>query len=164
MSEKVAGAPKAKKIAKASAGRQVRLWVRAKFLSFRRQLQTYTDRGRTKTRARPFSDSRELTIAVQLSTISVSEWPTSTRRIPERPKTDLEYAFGDLDHLGPHYHQPRKHWSRFGQIRNQLARQSHWLHPQSHAVPSERLIRCLFKSRLSLFSPTRNSQLTKSIS
>lgn len=35
MSEKVA-APKDKKIAKAKQGKQVRLWVRAKFLSFRR--------------------------------------------------------------------------------------------------------------------------------
>eukprot|EP00178_Gracilaria_changii_P002249 TRINITY_DN1332_c0_g3_i1.p1 TRINITY_DN1332_c0_g3~~TRINITY_DN1332_c0_g3_i1.p1 ORF type:complete len:125 (+),score=10.38 TRINITY_DN1332_c0_g3_i1:25-399(+) len=35
MSEKVA-APKAKKIAKSKAPRQCRLWVRAKFLSFRR--------------------------------------------------------------------------------------------------------------------------------
>ena len=35
MSDKVA-APKAKKIAKSKAGKQCRLWVRAKFLSFRR--------------------------------------------------------------------------------------------------------------------------------
>jgi hypothetical protein len=35
MSEAVA-APKNKQIAKAKTGRQVRLWVRAKFLSFRR--------------------------------------------------------------------------------------------------------------------------------
>ena len=36
MSEVAASAPKSKKIAKAGPGRQVRLWVRAKFLSFRR--------------------------------------------------------------------------------------------------------------------------------
>ena len=36
MSEAVPAAQKAKKIAKATVGRQVRLWVRAKFLSFRR--------------------------------------------------------------------------------------------------------------------------------
>lgn len=36
MSEAVAAAQKSKKIAKAGPGRQVRLWVRAKFLSFRR--------------------------------------------------------------------------------------------------------------------------------
>ncbi len=36
MSEAVPAAQKSKKIAKATVGRQVRLWVRAKFLSFRR--------------------------------------------------------------------------------------------------------------------------------
>ncbi len=36
MSESIATAQKAKKITKATIGRQVRLWVRAKFLSFRR--------------------------------------------------------------------------------------------------------------------------------
>jgi hypothetical protein len=36
MSQAAATAPKSKKIAKAGPGRQVRLWVRAKFLSFRR--------------------------------------------------------------------------------------------------------------------------------
>lgn len=43
MSEKVATAPKAKKIAKTRAGKQCRLWVRAKFLSFRRYLPAKPD-------------------------------------------------------------------------------------------------------------------------
>jgi hypothetical protein len=43
-----------KKIAKTGPGRQVRLWVRAKFLSFRRYLPLYADRRLPKTPTRPF--------------------------------------------------------------------------------------------------------------
>ena len=54
MSESVAAAPKLKKIAKATAGRQVRLWVRAKFLSFRRYFRPYLDQDKIKIPIRPF--------------------------------------------------------------------------------------------------------------
>ena len=67
MSEAIA-ATKSKKIAKATVGRQVRLWVRAKFLSFRRYLVSYADQKSHKTPVRPFSDLRESTTARVLST------------------------------------------------------------------------------------------------
>jgi len=49
MSEAVAAAQKSKKIAKAGPGRQVRLWVRAKFLSFRRYCLIHLELNRSRT-------------------------------------------------------------------------------------------------------------------
>jgi hypothetical protein len=68
MSEVAPVPQKSKKIAKAGPGRQVRLWVRAKFLGFRRYNAYYTDLKSNKIPARPSSDSRELTIAPPLNT------------------------------------------------------------------------------------------------
>ena len=89
MSEKVA-APKDKKIKKSKRARQVRLWVRAKFLSFRRYLPLDSDLKSPKTPTKTSSDLKVLTIASQLNTTSVREWSTCTRLIPEKPITDLE--------------------------------------------------------------------------
>jgi hypothetical protein len=55
MSEAVA-AQKSKKIAKAGPGRQVRLWVRAKFLSYKRYSFKYSDPKLIKTPAKLSSD------------------------------------------------------------------------------------------------------------
>jgi hypothetical protein len=111
MSEPVANAPKAKKITKAKVGRQVRLWVRAKFLSFRRYINFDPDQDKIKTLTRLSSVLRESTIDQLLNTISERELLTSTKLTPAKPKTDLEYNRSYSDHLGSHLHQPRKHWS-----------------------------------------------------
>jgi hypothetical protein len=125
MSESVAAAPKTKKIAKTTAGRQVRLWVRAKFLSFRRYFRPYSDPDKTKTPTRLSSGSKASTIALLLNTTSENASPISTKPTPERLRTDLEYFFDYSDYLGPHHHQPRKHWCCFGEVRNQPTRKSH---------------------------------------
>ena len=147
MSEPVATAPKAKKITKAKVGRQVRLWVRAKFLSFRRYINVDSDQDKTKTPTRLSSVLRESTIDQLLNTISERELLTSTKPIPAKPKTDLEYNRSYLDHLGSHFHHSRKHRSCSCQILHQPPRKSHWINTQSHAFPSTGLILYLFKSR-----------------
>jgi hypothetical protein len=82
-------AQKSKKIAKkAGPGRQVRLWVRAKFLSFRRYHLPYLDPKSPKIPTRPSSDSKASTIARPLNTISERESPTSTKPTQARPRTD----------------------------------------------------------------------------
>jgi hypothetical protein len=125
MSEAVPAAPKAKKIAKATVGRQVRLWVRAKFLSFRRYTKIDSDQDKIKTPIKPSSDLKESTIALLLNTTSERESLIFTKPTLEKPKTDLEYLSIYTDHLGTHQYQPRKHWSRFGKIFNQPTRKSH---------------------------------------
>jgi hypothetical protein len=59
MSETVPAAPKSKKITKPKVGRQVRLWVRAKFLGFRRYTPSHSDQELTKTPDKVSSDLRE---------------------------------------------------------------------------------------------------------
>lgn len=83
-------AQKSKKIAKAGAGRQVRLWVRAKFLSFRRYHLDYLDQRSPKIPTRPSSASRESMIVRPLNTISERESPTSTKPTQARPRTGSE--------------------------------------------------------------------------
>ena len=90
MSEAVAAAQKSKKIAKAGPGRQVRLWVRAKFLSFRRYLAWHLDPKSHKIPTRPSSDWRASTIARPPPTTSASASRTSTKPTPERPRTGSE--------------------------------------------------------------------------
>lgn len=68
MPEIAEAAQKGKKIAKAQPGRQVRLWVRAKFLSFRRYSLTHLDPKLPKTPTRPFSDLKESTTVHLLNT------------------------------------------------------------------------------------------------
>ena len=88
MSEPVA--KQAKKIAKAKVGRQVRLWVRAKFLSFRRYYSLDSGPKLPKTPTKPSSDSK-VSMTVQLpSTTSERESLTSTKSTLERPRTDIE--------------------------------------------------------------------------
>lgn len=53
MSEAAPAAQKNKKIAKAGPGRQVRLWVRAKFLSFRRYSLLHSDQKSNKMFIKP---------------------------------------------------------------------------------------------------------------
>jgi hypothetical protein len=89
MSE-VAAAHKSKKIAKAGPGRQVRLWVRAKFLSFRRYPLCHLDQKSPRTSTRPSSDWRESTIALLPLTTSERGSHTSTKPTPARPKTGSE--------------------------------------------------------------------------
>jgi hypothetical protein len=83
-------AQKSKKIAKAGPGRQVRLWVRAKFLSFRRYERLYVDQRSLKIPTKPSSASRESTIALLLNTISARESPTFTKPTQARPRTGSE--------------------------------------------------------------------------
>jgi len=90
MSEVVAAAQKSKKIAKAGPGRQVRLWVRAKFLSFKRYHPSYQDLKLLRTSTKPFSDSKESMIASLLNTTSEKELPISTKLTLERLRTDSE--------------------------------------------------------------------------
>jgi len=73
MSESVAAAQKTKKIARSTVGRQVRLWVRAKFLSFRRYIQHDSDQDKIKTLIKLSSDLRESMIALLLNTTSERE-------------------------------------------------------------------------------------------
>jgi len=73
MSEVVAAAQKNKKIAKAGPGRQVRLWVRAKFLSFKRYISINPDPKLPKISIKPFLDLRVLMIARALSITSERE-------------------------------------------------------------------------------------------
>jgi hypothetical protein len=91
MSEAVAAAQKTKKIARAGPGRQVRLWVRAKFLSFRRYYCHHLDPKSAKTFIKPSSDLRESMTELPLHTTSESEWPTSIKLTQERLRTDSEY-------------------------------------------------------------------------
>jgi len=104
MSEAVPAAQKSKKIAKATVGRQVRLWVRAKFLSFRRYTKINSDQDKIKTPTKPSSDLKESTIALLLNTISERESLTFTKPTPEKLKTDLEYLSVYADHLGTYQH------------------------------------------------------------
>jgi hypothetical protein len=118
MSEPVPAAQKSKKIAKATVGRQVRLWVRAKFLSFRRYNKIDSDQDKTKTLTKPSSDLKVLMIAMPLNTTSERELLIFTKLTLEKPRTDLEYIFIYADNLGTYHYKSRKHWSCFGQIRN----------------------------------------------
>jgi hypothetical protein len=110
MSEVVA-AQKSKKIAKAGPGRQVRLWVRAKFLSFKRYSFKYSDPKLLKTPVKLSSDWRESMIELLPHTTSERELHTSTKLTPARPRIDSEYFCDKLDHLGKNQQNPRKHWS-----------------------------------------------------
>jgi hypothetical protein len=110
MSEAVA-AQKSKKIAKAGPGRQVRLWVRAKFLSFKRYSFKYSDLKSLKTPVKPSSDWKESMIELLPHTTSARELHTSTKLTPARLKIDSEYFSNKLDHLGKNQQKPRKHWS-----------------------------------------------------
>jgi hypothetical protein len=97
---------------------------------------------------------REWTIALPPNTISERESLTSTKPTLAKPRTDLEYIFYDPDHMGPHQHYSRKHWSRPCPFRYQPTRQSHRLHTQSHALPPKRLILYLFKSHFYYYPTT----------
>jgi hypothetical protein len=89
MSE-VAAASKSKKIAKAGPGRQVRLWVRAKFLSFRRYFSLYADQRLPRTPTKPSSVSKASTTALLLHTTSERELHTSTKLTLARLRADSE--------------------------------------------------------------------------
>ena len=106
MSEKV-DAPKDKKISKAKRGKQVRLWVRAKFLSFRRYNSPYPDPKLPKTPIKPSLNSKVSMNATPLNITSVKESLTFTKNTPEKLKTDLEYILYDVDHLGQNHNQSR---------------------------------------------------------
>jgi len=73
MPEVVEVAQKSKKIAKAQPGRQVRLWVRAKFLSFRRYYSINSEPNLSKTPTKPFSDLKESMIVDLLNTTLARE-------------------------------------------------------------------------------------------
>lgn len=139
MSEKVA-APKAKKIAKSKAPRQCRLWVRAKFLSFRRYALCQSDQKLLSIPIKSFSDSKESMIVKLLNSTSVREQSTSTSYTQEKPITDLEYIRNNIDHLGQNHHQSRKHRCRTSSFQAQPSSQSHRFNPQSYALPSTWLI------------------------
>ena len=145
MSDKVA-APKEKKIAKAKVGRQVRLWVRAKFLSFRRYPHCHLDQKLPRTWTKPSSDWKESMTDNLLNTTSASVWLTSTKNIQEKQKTDLKYRFGHSDHLGKNHHKPRQHWSSACSLCQEPSSPRYRFHSESHALPPERLISELFKS------------------
>jgi hypothetical protein len=106
MSE-VAAASKSKKIAKAGPGRQVRLWVRAKFLSFRRYHFYYADPKSPRTPTKPSSGLRVSTSALPLHTTSERELHTSIKPTQERPRTDSEYYIHEIDHLGQDFKKSR---------------------------------------------------------
>lgn len=75
-------AEKTKRITRKSAGRQVRLWVRAKFLGFRRySLFTILDLKFNKIPAKAFLDYKESTTQMRLHTISVKELFISTKPV-----------------------------------------------------------------------------------
>lgn len=100
MSEVAAAAQKGKKIAKAGPGRQVRLWVRAKFLSFRRYECCHVDPKSPRTPTRPSSGLKVSTTALLPHTTSAREWHTSIKLTRARLKTDSEYQISNSDHLG----------------------------------------------------------------
>ena len=110
MSEAAPAAQKNKKIAKAGPGRQVRLWVRAKFLGFRRYIRLHSDQKSNKMFTKPSLDLRVLTIAQALNTTSERELHTFTKLIQEKLRTDSEYLLAYLDHLGKNFNKPRKLW------------------------------------------------------
>ncbi len=85
-----AAASKNKKIAKAGPGRQVRLYVRAKFLSFRRYFSLYAGRKLPRTPTRPSSVSKASMTALLLHTTSERELLTSTKLTQARLRTDSE--------------------------------------------------------------------------
>lgn len=152
MSDKVA-APKEKKIAKAKVGRQVRLWVRAKFLSFRRYPHCHLDQKSPKTWTKPSWDWKESTTDRLLSTTSANAWPTSTKNTPEKQKTALEYIFCHSDHLGKNHNQSRQHWSSACSFCQEPASPRYRFNLESDAVPPKRLISKLFKSYIHLLYP-----------
>lgn len=133
-------AEKSKKIAKKGPGRQVRLWVRAKFLSFRRYL-LFNLGPRLHSTPIKLSCVWRVSTTTRLPNITtVKELLTFTRNILAKPKTDSEYISPHADNLGTYQSQPRQHWSCFGSLRHQPSRQSHRFNPQSNVVPSKGLI------------------------
>lgn len=145
MSEAVAAA-KNKKIAKAKVGRQVRLWVRAKFLSFRRYSFVESDPRLIRTATNRSWNSKASTIVKLPNTISANVLSMSTKLTPAKLTTDSEYSSCYSDHLGQNLNQPRQQRSSAGSLHQEPPPQSSWIHPQSHALPSEGLISYLFKS------------------
>jgi hypothetical protein len=93
MSEAVPAAQKTKKIARPGPGRQVRLWVRAKFLSFRRYRCYHVDPKSAKTSTKPSSDLKESTIELLLHTTSERESPISIKPIQAKLRIDSEYIY-----------------------------------------------------------------------
>ena len=65
----------------------VRLWVRAKFLSFRRYSPQHPGRTSPSTPTKPSSDSKASTTTSLLSTTSESELRLCTRSTPARKTT-----------------------------------------------------------------------------
>ena len=106
-------AQKSKKIAKAGPGRQVRLWVRAKFLSFRRYSPSNVDLKSAKMFIKPSSSSRESMIAQPHNTTLERELHTFTKPTLAKLRTDLEYLYVDLDDLGKNFNKSRKQWCCF---------------------------------------------------
>lgn len=110
-------AEKTKRINRKSAGRQVRLWVRAKFLGFRRYFLAYSDQKYNKTSTKPSLDWKVSMIELPLHTISERESSMYTKPPLAKRTKDSEYFFtNNQDNLGKNYHYPRKHRSRSRKI------------------------------------------------
>ena len=93
---KVAADNKTKKIAKRTGpGKAVRLWVRAKFLGFRRYHHRNPGPKSSRTSTSPSSNSRASTIEALPSTTSESGWCTSTKPPQGRRTRSLEPSGGE---------------------------------------------------------------------
>ena len=92
--------PKTKSIAKRGNGSGVRLWVRAKFLGFRRYQKYHLDPKFNKMSIKLSSDSKVSMIGLPLNTILVRELPMFTALSQDKRITDLKYNLIDIDHLG----------------------------------------------------------------
>ena len=91
MSQAVAAQNKTKAIAKKTVGRQVRLWVRAKFLGFKRYIVYYSDPKFNRTSINPSLNQKESMTDKLLLTISEKESFIFTKPLPEKKTKDSEY-------------------------------------------------------------------------
>jgi len=128
MSEVVATPLKNKKIAKAGPGRQVRLWVRAKFLSFKRYQLSYSDLKLPRTSTKPSSDLKESMIANLLNITSERELHIFIKLTQEKPRTDSEYIWFYKDNLGSYQSWTWKQWSCNCKICYQSSIKSYWIY------------------------------------
>ena len=102
---------KTKTIAKTGNGSGVRLWVRAKFLGFRRYQEYHLDPKFNKMSIKQSSDSKVSMTELPLNTTSVRELPMYTVLSQVKRTPDSKYSSNKIDHLGKNQQSPWKHWS-----------------------------------------------------
>ena len=91
---------KTKSIAKRGNGSGVRLWVRAKFLGFRRYKNSHIDLKFNKTSIKLSFDSRVSMTGLPLNTTLVRELLMFTALSQDKRTVDSKYYSINIDHMG----------------------------------------------------------------